>query len=227
MKLAKLLLAAASFLALSCAIARADDDFSGPPPPAAAALPAGPNGYVVGNWYAENGSTAYSAGVQPGAGSMRCYPGYFNRTWTSDSIGVRISTLFAGGNIQGAVYANSAANRPTGNKLVSSASMSTAVVTGVSAAAAFQFQAYTIYWFCSNMDNTTSIAVSATQTSVSYEQLLGDPSLGNMVTGSGAGVVGVSTPKTFGTWDDVSGATWTVVFTASFPLLMPRIASIP
>jgi hypothetical protein len=77
------------------------------------------------------------------------------------------------------------------------------------------------------MDNTTAVAVGTTQTSVSFGQLIGDPAITNVLTGSGAGIVGFSTPKTFGTWDDISAATWTAAFTASFPLLLVHVASVP
>jgi hypothetical protein len=187
-----------------------------------------PNNYIPTYWYIPWGQSLGAAGLAPGAGSIRCIPGFFTRTLTTSNIGLRIQTLFAGGNIQAAIYANSAAtNQPTGTPLVTTASMSTAAVAFVQSPAVVQLQAGAIYWFCSNMDNATAIAVSAVNTSHGTANLVGSLGFNGALNQNGGGITGWTTPVTFGTWGDLSGAVWTIATTSSYPLLSLQIGSVP
>jgi hypothetical protein len=87
---------------------------------------------------------------------------------TVSQIGVDITTLAAGGNLQLAIYAD-AAGVPDGAVLGSTASQSTAA-TGLFSVALGSNTALVPgrYWLALNMDNATSIVLGTSATSSGY-----------------------------------------------------------
>lgn len=181
-------------------------------------------GYIVGNWYIPPGIRAFSSGAAPGAGSIRLLPDYIKERITINALGVRINTLSAAGNVQAAIYANNPlTNRPTGAALTSTASMTTGSVANVNASASMQLEPG-LYWFATNCDNGTAVFTSPA--SYAASSTVGSPTQTNTLVGN-QGLVGVSTPQTFGTWPDLTSATFTDVNASSIPVVQFKIGSTP
>lgn len=181
-------------------------------------------GYIVNNWYAALDITV-AAGANPGIGSIRWHPVFIKQRVTLSALGVRVSTLFSGGLIQAAIYANNAATfRPTGNALASTSSLSTTTAANVNGAISLQLEAG-FYWMATNMDNATAICTSIVPTNTYISSRLGNPSE-NALT-SGATISGLSTVQTFGTWPDVTASSFANLATSSVPVVQFKVGSVP
>lgn len=163
-------------------------------------------GYIVGNWYVPSGITFIAGGSAPSANSIRLFPSYIKERITINSLGVRVSTLFASGNVQAAIYAaNTATGRPTGNALASTASMSTTSVASVNAAVSLQLEPG-LYWFGTCMDNATSALAAVSASSIGASSTIGSATQANDL-GAG-GLTSISVIGTFGTWPDMTSASF-------------------
>jgi hypothetical protein len=182
-------------------------------------------GYIVGNWYVPWALGQMQTGTAPGLGSIRLYPAYFLQQATLNALGLRVSTLSAGGNVQAAIYANNAATgRPTGTALVSTASMSTAAAGNVNAAVSIQLSAG-MYWFATNCDNGTAALASFVAGNTWMEALIGGAAQNDLQTGS---LEGLSVTQAFGTWPDLTAASFTeITSVATIPLVQFKLASVP
>jgi hypothetical protein len=183
--------------------------------------------YIANNWYTPSGVMALTAGSIPGSGSIRLFPGIIKQQITINALGVKVSTLSNGGNVQAAIYANNSATmRPTGNPLVSSASMSTTTAVAVNAAVSLQLGPG-LYWFASNSDNATSICTALAGSALNITSILGTSTQGNLL-GNSAALGGLSVSQTFGTWPDLtSGSFSDVSGTSSIPIVVFKVASVP
>lgn len=185
-------------------------------------------GYVAGRWYLPDGPNNRAlAGTAPGSGTIRMYPAFIRQTITIDTLGLRVTTLSAGGNVQAAIYAsNPATNYPTGSALVSSGSMSTATATSVNAAVSKQLTPG-LYWFATNMDNATSACGSFNVDGEYLAQVLGSSTQSISFAG-GQTFVGLQVAQTFGTWPDLTSASFTEnATTGGVALVQFHVASAP
>lgn len=185
-------------------------------------------GYIAGNWYLQTGVYTGATGTNPGIGSIRLYPAYIKQRCTLSNLGIRISAG-AAGNLQAAIYKNNpATGRPTGTALVSTASMSTAgSASNISSAASVQLEPG-LYWWATNTDNATSTIISLIATSLNGSEIIGSATQANVLGGASGNFIGVSTPATFGTWGDLTAATFTEVAAAlTIPLVQFQVASVP
>jgi hypothetical protein len=174
-------------------------------------------GYIAGNWYMPFGHVS-AAGVSLGANSIRCVPFFLPQPVTITNMGVRISTLSAGGNIKVAIYANNAATgRPTGSALASTGNMATDTATIVSAAIAETSVAFTpgIYWMCSWADNATVICRSQSGASGMVPQLIGTTTEANANTAITSTSLTIASAQTYGAWPSLTAASFTEATTAS------------
>ena len=186
-------------------------------------------GYIVNNWYLPAGITAIASGGNGGTGTLRLVPAYIKERITISNLGVRVTTLSAGGNVQAAIYANNpATGRPTGNALVSTASMSTASVANVSAAASVQLEPG-LYWFATCLDNATAVLAA-----VSSTQAIASTTIGSAIASGGgaltttAGLTGVNVAGTFGTWPSLTSATFNEsAGSAGYGAVVFQVASVP
>lgn len=182
-------------------------------------------GYLVGNWYNTGNFGALNAGTAALNGKIVFYPAFIYQKITINALGVRVGTGSAG-NAQAAVYANNPATmRPTGSALASTASMSTASAAGVNAVVSVQLTPG-LYWFGTNIDNATATLISFSPGGAQMQSIIGSTTqateLGNQVA-----LASVSTPVTFGTWGDVSGATFTESNGNANPVVQLKVGSIP
>jgi hypothetical protein len=188
----------------------------------------GPFGtYIVGNWYVPQNTGLIAAGGAGGTGSIRLRLVYIPIQVTIDTLGVRINIAGAAGNMQAAIYANNTATmRPTGNALVSTASMSTAATAAVNAAASLQLGPGW-YWTATNCDNATAAAAGENSGTWSQSSTVGSTTQQNTLGGS-SGFGGLSVAQTFGTWPDLTAASFAdVTSAATIPVLTFKVASVP
>jgi hypothetical protein len=192
--------------------------------------------YLVGNWQI-GGADTLGAGVSSstvGSNSIRCYPGFFYERSTIGALGARINTVSAGGNLQVAIYAsNFTTHRPTGLPIASSASLSTTTAGAVSTtlntsggSIALSTNGPQLLWWCSNFDNNTATANGSSGTPA-MSALMGGTSTQANLQNTSAILSGVSTPQTFGTWPDLTSATFTDQLTVVWVNVQFQISSIP
>ena len=186
-------------------------------------------GYLAGNWYVPGGPNGLNVGAAPGAGSIRLFPGFVKQRITINNLGLRITTLSGGGNVQAAVYANNFATmRPTGNALVSTASMSTTSTGSVSASASLQLEPGVMYWFATNCDNGTAVFTAVANANTWISAALGSSTQANDVGAGTGGQVGLTVSQTFGTWPDLtSGSFAELAGSGTIPIVQFQIASTP
>jgi hypothetical protein len=190
--------------------------------------------YIVGNWYFPKGSYIVGAG-----GAVTLDTIYWfalcdveGRITISD-LGTRVGTGAASQNAQFAVYANNpATNRPTGNALsstpnVSVASGATFVSGALSASVTLEGNSGIAAWLATNCSSSTPTFHAAPATNPWFGQFVGSTSTANLFTSSSATITGLSTAQTFGTWPDVTLASFTNVTSAIVPLLAFKIAANP
>jgi hypothetical protein len=179
--------------------------------------------YAANRWYLPFGVTgAGTGGALNAANAIYLFPGFIVQKCTLSALGCRISGTPAVGNIQLAVYANGSAMRPTGNALASTASISTnSANTSINAAVSVQLDVGW-YWFGANIDNTT--ATINTVSNALAPGIIGAATQSNILN-NGAGW-GISVAQTFGTWPDLTSASFTEGFPAT-PAVQFKVGSVP
>lgn len=178
--------------------------------------------YIVGNFYIADGVYTLTVGNAATANLAVFSPLFIKTRATFNALGFRINTLAAAGNVQAAIYANNpVTGRPTGSAIVSTANISTTAAGNVNAVISAQFEAG-LYWWGSNSDNSTVVLESLVNSSA--PSIIGSTTANNLQ--SGSAFTGVTTPLTFGTWGDLTGATWTNI-NAPVPVLQFKIGSVP
>lgn len=185
-------------------------------------------GYIVNNWLLPAGLTGLAgAPAAPGTGSIRLLPGRLRERLTISALGVRVTTLSVGGNVQAAIYANNpTTGRPTGNALASTASMSTTTATSVNSAVSVQLEP-DLYWWATNSDNGTSVLQSVNAAGVLTGEEIGSTTQGNAM-GAGSSITGLSVAQAFGTWPDLTAGSFTEqVNIASMPAVAFKVGSVP
>jgi hypothetical protein len=198
-------------------------------------------GYVAANWYQPLNSGSFTNGAAATASVIKCTFGQVGQRLTISSLGTRISTLAAAGNIQLALYSN-VTGRP-GLLLSSTPSISTAAAGAFNAALGANQQVgvngangTSNLWWCINADNSTVVVngLSGGTAAVGYiggtqVNAGASNSLVNMaaaVSCAGAACTGGS--STFGTWPaTLVGTTWTIVADASAPQIEFLVNSVP
>lgn len=185
-------------------------------------------GYVVSNWYVPYGNGNFTSGSAPSAGSIRLIPGYIKERITINALGLRITTASAGGNVQAAIYAASATTKlPTGTPLVSSASMSTTTSgANVSAAVSVQLEPG-LYWFAINADNAVAAYATPGTTPTFTASTIGSATQASNLA-SGSGLIGLSATQAFGTWPDLTSATFAeLIGVTTIAVVQFKVGSVP
>lgn len=183
-------------------------------------------GYISGNWYQPIAGQVV-AGAALSNGTAKFLPFFFESRVTISTLGCRITTLAAGGNVQLAIYAsNPSTGRPTGSELAVTASITTASGGNVNAditGADVTFDPG-MYWMGVNADNGTVVLQTIAVAQVYTSWLVGASTQNNISSNSANGALAVSTPLSFGTWGDLTGATWTEFVTAAHGIVQFKVA---
>lgn len=184
--------------------------------------------YIAGSWYVADSFTIGSAGGALPGNSARFYLAKVRETVTLNALGVRIITASSGGNVQAAIYANDPTiMRPTGPLLAATASISTTTGGSFNSTISKQLGSGQ-YWFGINTDNAVATFVCGSTTSLLSASLIGSATQANNLGAGGGALTYVSTPLTFGTWGDLTGATFTEANASNvFGLVQFKVASVP
>lgn len=171
------------------------------------------NTYVAGNWINPfvGAQAAASGGLTLNV--MRFMPFFVWRDCTFTDLGGRITTGVAANNIQCAVYANNPATcRPTstplgntGNIDATSAAMVSAAITQGSGV----LRAGQLYWAAVNTSSSTIQMLGSASATGIIGNLVGSATIGNLAGGSANLSMILTSAQAFGTWPDVSAASFT------------------
>lgn len=113
-------------------------------------------GYVAGRWIKPFSVHQIGAGSALSNGNVRLLPFYVPSRLKIDRIGVRVTTLFAGGNVRCGIYRHDAAlGKPIGAPLCDSGNMSTSAADLVEGTVDLTMEPGW-YWAGVNSDNTTA-----------------------------------------------------------------------
>jgi hypothetical protein len=161
--------------------------------------------YVTGRYYAPPlvGMTIAASGAVT-ANTARFYPVYFTQSVTVDTLAGRVAT--AGTNVQLAYY-NDNNGRP-GTLICATGSIGATIATTVSGAASGTIPAGLV-WMGVNSDNSSLVMTSPSTACIAGSALVGSTTLASLLAGSANDALIVTTPLTFGTWGDLTSATWT------------------
>jgi hypothetical protein len=169
--------------------------------------PATHPGYISGNWYSPF-PTPSGSGAAVVAGTARFLPFIPPASVSISTLGIRPTTP-GSSNVQLAIYASDASTkRPTGTQLAATANIANNTTSPISAAASASLTGGSLYWLAMNCNDSSMIAVapSAAQESV-MGWAIGSATIGNVLATSA--LAGLATTLTFGTWGDLTAATWT------------------
>lgn len=147
------------------------------------------------------------------AGRISCVAQISLAPMTVRTLGARISTASAGGNVQLAVYANAASTgQPTGTPLGATASMSTTgtgVISGAPTGGNFTLPAG-VYWACVNADNSVVAIESGTNSLTYVTALIGSATQTNIASAGNLSGYWLTVNQTYGTWPDLTSAAFTI-----------------
>jgi hypothetical protein len=176
--------------------------------------------YVSNHWYL-GPDMSVAAGTPPTADAMQFAPLLIKARVTLSTLGVRITTSETGGNLQLALYANDpAAGRPTGDAVATTAGISTSSTGVVSATIAGGSVTLEpgMYWASFNLDSTAggNVAVQVpAPDNHPTASLVGSASQANLGSSGADNLVSLYVSQSYGTWPDVTSATFVEGSTAS------------
>lgn len=190
-------------------------------------------GYKANNWYWPDRSYIPAAGNALTASVIRLHPVIIKQRCTIGSLGVWVQTGIASGNVQLALYASDPTTlMPTGNALGSTASISVASSTvNVSAAlgAAAQVEPG-LYWLASNVDATaggTLVCSGISGAGSLMSSVIGSATEANINGAANNNRLFLTVSQTFGTWPDLTSASFTESTAATNALVHFKVTAVP
>lgn len=165
----------------------------------------------------------------PLVNTICAFPVAFPRLMTVDNIVSRVQTLFAGGKYQFALYADGG-GKPTGTPIATTGDVvtdATGIIT-IALSGAIQIgpsgaNLGQIGWLCMNADNSTFryyvVSNGTTTPNVGGASAVEALSL--------APAVGLQAAQTFGTWPNLTSASFTTAAANLIPYIALRVASVP
>jgi len=179
-------------------------------------------GYVPGRYY--HGMVAIVlAGSTPGANSIRMHPLVIKERVTISELGSRVTTAEVGKSFQLALYASDPSTKlPTGNALASTATMSAGAVGVMTGAVTPVTIEPGLYWTALCADVTTAIFQSFGSNSTNIAAFLGGAST-QVASGASSSIAYLSTAGTFGTWPDLSAASFSYGNSSAYAAIFFRV----
>jgi hypothetical protein len=183
-------------------------------------------GYTAPSLYFTLPGVPIVAGSAVAANVVYCSPALI-QDWNVTLIGlaVNVTTGAAGGHISLAVYNNNPSTHRPGTLIRGQAFTISSAGTGLlnNSITSTQF-APGFYWTCAQADNATNV-MNSLPIDGSIASYVGVN--GSNVLNTTGNLAGVSTPLTFGTWPDLSAATWSNVTTTVNPAIAINITTSP
>lgn len=185
--------------------------------------------YIVNNWYVPSiGLTG--TGIAVTINTARFIPFIPKSPITISSLGVRITTVGTT-NFQLAIYASDPTTlKPTGTPLSTTSSAVNTSATTVTAAlgANVSLDPGKLYWLGMNNGDSTATFVTYGAGSTIHSWLVGSSTAANIIVTSGnVPVNSWSTALTFGTWGDLTSATFTEGNDNKYALVIFKVVSEP
>lgn len=183
--------------------------------------------YISGNWYPVSEGAFALAGAGLTGGTIRAFPFLIRRSITISDLAAKVTTLHAANNFQLAIYANNpATGRPTGSQLAATGDISSAnaVVVSGDIVGANVTLAPGLYWGMANCSSNTIVLLGIHTGHGLMATYQGTSTLASVSGSTSTASIFLTTPVAFGTWGDLSAATWTEVFTTSTPFLWMKAA---
>jgi hypothetical protein len=173
------------------------------------------SGYVVNNWYTNPYLTGFvqGAGGVGTAGTTYCTPFWIYAPVHINAIAINV-TIASAGNLSAALYNNNASTSRPGTLIDYTASTfgslglySLPLSTGGGGVAV----STGMIWFCvQKNDAIATYRANLPNVGTSVPSVIGSPTLSNALGSGGVPIIYVSTPTAvFGTWPDMTAATWT------------------
>lgn len=186
-------------------------------------------GYVAGRWYQPvMGTDPPTSGINLSSDTIRLVPFYLAQTITISDLGARVITAVASNNFQLAIYAAHATTHyPTGNALAATGNISSAAATSVSAdITGANVQLVAGYYWAAVNSSSSSIGLLYTDTGEAIFTI-GSATLDNIVNSNDTAHLMLTIAQTFGTWPDLTAASFTEAnnFRAFYPAF--KVASVP
>ena len=170
--------------------------------------------HISGNWYIPQGMHTVGVSSAGNVDLVTLCPFVLDRAVTISDLGLRITTGVAvTGLAQAAIYAhNAATGRPTGVALAATgdlAATAAGVVTGDIIGANVTLQPGK-YWMAGN-NNDTLIAWVTPIININSNvgEMIGSATAANVLPGNNAQLLGVKATQVFGTWPDLTSASFT------------------
>lgn len=170
--------------------------------------------YKSGRWYPAPLIGSVTTGTAVTANKIRMLPFLLPVDVTITDLAVRVATLSAAGNVQVAIYASNSDGDPTGAALAASGNLSTAsaAVDVTHTLAAPLALTAGLYFMAINSDNSTAQFKTVGQSNNHMAILIGSTSLGDLSPGgNNNSEAPISVDHTFGTWPDLTAASFTRV----------------
>lgn len=188
-------------------------------------------GYISGNWYNPLGAiTVSGVSGNPAINTIKSFPFVCPSPVSITTVACRVVVDSAGTNVQFAIYsANPTTLKPTGNPLSSTASLLLTGTAGTNPSVAYSnavdMKAGNLYWFACNIDSNTPTFATACGGFSMLPALIGSSTQTNNFAGAGVTWTGYSTAQTFGTWPDLTAASFTDVTSSSIiPFINFKVA---
>jgi hypothetical protein len=182
--------------------------------------------YIVGRWHTV--TPVIATGAAAASGTVRLCPFVVRQNVTVSDLGARVTATGAG-SFQLAIYANDAATmRPTGTVLARTGdilSTSAAAVSGDITGANVALTAG-VYWAAVNVDATSAAAAFSGPSTINLQgsSLVGSTTLANVASAATNGLLNLTTPMAYNSWDDITAATFTEVSTVVAPAIIIKAA---
>lgn len=188
-------------------------------------------GYIAANWYFPPGVTMGPTPGAPSANTIYVTPLVIKERCTLSALAARVGSSQAAQNCQLAIYAsNPTTKMPTGNALSSTANISTASgTTNISAALGANQQIEPgLYWLAFNTSSTTATFAVVSAAGGPATALIGSSALTNMwAAASAIQLLGFTVSQSFGTWPDLTSASFTEVANNLVPLMAFKVLTTP
>lgn len=172
-------------------------------------------GFVAGRWYTAGSGTIVNGTSVAQQNIINLAPFYLSQPVTISDLGVRVTTAAASSNVQLAIYSSDpTTHKPTGNALAVTGNIVSTSTGALSAdiTGANVTLAPGLYWMASNMDTSAVQLQGAYSTNQAiYASLIGSTTLANITSGGTSVGIWLQVTQSFGTWPDLTSATFVEV----------------
>lgn len=183
--------------------------------------------YLSGNYYQGSPYATVAAGAALAANTIRMVPFLIREAVTISELACRTTTLSSGGRIQLAIYAHDeTTGKPTGLPLAQTGSIST-TTTGVTSMAPVGGNVRLepgLYWWAINSDNSVAVMQAYIVGAAIMSYMVGGTLSEVSSAATSSTIVYSVASQTFGTWGDLTGATFTKISTANYSAPIFRVA---